>query len=74
MQQKGLLKFHTVQSPTVRLPIIHAGRWPHQTAVISQNKNGQFYAVDSWFQDNGSPAEIVRLETWKDGWKPNKDW
>lgn len=70
LQNENLLTFHTVQAPTVRLPIIHAGRWPHQTAVIRENKTGTLYAVDSWFQDNGHDADIIDLKTWKEGWKP----
>lgn len=72
MQQKGLLKFHKVSAPNVRLPIIHAGRWPHQTAVMQGIESQKLYAVDSWFHDNGYDAEIVTLESWKDGWKPEK--
>ena len=70
LQQKGLLKFHQPAAPNVRLPIIHAGRWPHQTAVMQETKSGKLYAVDSWFHDNGHNAEIVTLESWKDGWTP----
>lgn len=70
LQQKGLLKHHRVESPTARFPIIHAGRWPHQTAVISELKTGQSYVVDSWFHNNGAPPEIVSLKQWKEGWKP----
>lgn len=70
LEQKGLLKFHTVNGPTVRLPLIHSGRWPHQTAVIKENDNGQHYAVDSWFHDNGQAPEIISLPEWKNGWKP----
>ncbi|MEM7650572.1 MAG: hypothetical protein AAF204_00630 [Pseudomonadota bacterium] len=70
LQQRGLLKHHTLETPTSRVPIIHAGRWPHQTAVISENETGEFFAVDSWFHDNGNPPEIVPLTQWKQGWKP----
>lgn len=70
LQDKKLLKFHDVQAPTARVPIIHAGRWPHQTAVIRDIKTGEFYVVDSWFHDNGADAEIIDLKTWKSGWKP----
>lgn len=73
LKQKNLLLYHNVSGPTVRLPIIHAGRWPHQTAVITEKETGQSYVVDSWFHDNGEPPEIVTLEQWKDGWKPNRD-
>ncbi len=72
LKQKGLLRHHRVESPNARFPIIHAGRWPHQTAVISELEGGDFYVVDSWFHDNGEPAEIVDLKQWKEGWKPDR--
>ncbi|MFP4313636.1 MAG: hypothetical protein ACLFR0_04840 [Alphaproteobacteria bacterium] len=70
LEQKGWLSFHSVGNPSVRLPIIHAGRWPHQTAVIHENNSGRLYAVDSWFHNNGAEPEILPLEKWKAGWKP----
>ena len=72
LQQKGLLKFHILQKPQSRLPLINAGRWPHQTAVIRETATETLFAVDSWFHDNGFRPEIIPLETWKDGWKPKK--
>ncbi len=72
LEQHGLLKHHAIMSPTSRMPIINAGRWPHQTAVIRENTNGKNYVVDSWFHNNGIPPEIIPLETWKKGWKPEK--
>jgi len=71
LDRKGLLKFHNVGAPEVRLPIIHAGRWPHQTAIIIDKETQIPYAADSWFHDNGFPAEVVTLEKWKKGWKPD---
>jgi hypothetical protein len=70
LKSEGLLKFHDINGPTMRLPIVNAGRWPHQTAVITDKTTGIAYAVDSWFQDNGADADIVDLKTWKSGWKP----
>ncbi len=70
MTQRGLIKFHSVQPPTMRLPIIHAGRWPHQTAVLRETDSGTLFAVDSWFHDNGADADVISLKEWKDGWKP----
>lgn len=72
LSQQGLLRFHNVESPTARFPIIHAGRWPHQTALISEKDSNAFYVVDSWFHDNGHPPEIVGLKQWKEGWKPKR--
>lgn len=70
MQEKGLIKFHDVLSPTVRLPFVNAGHWPHQTAVIKDRQSGVSYAVDSWFFNNGHDADIIELKQWMDGWKP----
>ena len=70
LQQQGLLRFHKLEAPTARLPVIHAGRWPHQSALISEIETSKFFAVDSWFHDNGAPPEIVPLKQWKEGWKP----
>lgn len=72
LKQEGLMKFHDVQRPQSRLPLINAGRWPHQTAVIKEQSSETLFAVDSWFHDNGFRPEIVPLEIWKDGWKPKK--
>jgi len=73
LADNDLLRFHTVQAPTMRFPLIHAGRWPHQTAVIREKDSGTLYAVDSWFHDNGAPAEIILLKQWKEGWKPDRE-
>lgn len=72
LEQRGLLKHHKIESPSVRFPLIHAGRWPHQSAVISEKKTSKFFVVDSWFHDNGQPPEIVTLKQWKEGWKPDR--
>jgi hypothetical protein len=71
MDKKGLLKFHAPSAPDGRVPIIHSGFWPHRTATIVEKETGTVYAVDSWFWDNGQPAEIVPLDKWKAGWKPD---
>ncbi len=71
VKQRGLLNFHDVGGPDTRFPLIHAGRWPHQTAVMTDRQTQTAYAVDSWFHDNGKPAEIITLESWKEGWKPD---
>ena len=72
LQQRGLMKLHRVEPPSARFPLIHAGRWPHQTAVISETDTSTFHVVDSWFHDNGQPPEIVPLKQWKEGWKPER--
>jgi hypothetical protein len=73
LEKNKLLKFHKVSAPMARTPFtgLAGGRfWPHQTAVIFENASGQAYAVDSWFRDNGFPADIVNLNDWLYGWGP----
>lgn len=70
MRQMGLLKFHAIEQPQIRLPISGGGWWVHQTAVIRDTDTNILYAVDSWFDDNGYPAYVVPFDAWKTGWKP----
>ena len=70
MQQDGLIHFHEIQDIQRRGFFISG--WPHSTASIMDIETKQRFAVDSWFYDNGVPAEILPLELWKSGWKPEK--
>lgn len=67
-----LLKFHTPTFPASRQPFTGGSAWWHQTATMKEINTGERYAVDSWFFDNGAPAAIVPLKTWKKGWRPPK--
>ncbi len=70
----GLLKWHRVEARVTRGYFIFG--WPHTTAVVSETGLGETagakWAVDSWFHENGRPPEIVPLELWKTGWRPEK--
>ena len=70
LQENGLIKFHDIGQPQVRYPIISGRGWMHQTAVVTEKENDQTFAIDSWFEDNGRPAYVVPIETWRDGWHP----
>lgn len=69
LKNQGLLKFHEVEDRSSRGFL--AGGWPHATAVIRETADGNLFAVDSWFLDNGMMPFIVPLEVWKSGWKPD---
>ncbi len=76
LEKKKLLKHHKVSGPTTRSPFTSManGRfWPHRTAVIHETETGAGYAVDSWFRDNGAPADIVTLNEWYHGWGPQDE-
>jgi len=68
LQTENLLKWHTVDYRTSRG--ISSLQVPHFTAVIHEKERGNYFAVDSWFLDNGKPPFIVPLPVWKKGWKP----
>lgn len=64
----GLLDWHEVHHRTSRGFINLRG--PHSTAVIRDVDRGDYYAVDTWFRDNGEPAYVIPLTTWRWGWTP----
>ena len=70
LDRAGLLVWHEVRGPMSRF-FVYDG-WPHTTAVIVETATGEAYAVDSWFHDNGQPAEVVPLEQWVAGWGPEQ--
>ena len=70
MEDDGLLDWHTLGAPADRNIFTGACCWPQKSAVVTETASGESYAVDSWFHDNGEPAEIVPLSAWLSGWKP----
>ena len=68
LAEAGLLPRHTVEQPRTRGYFIFG--WPHTSAVIRSLTDGDLYAVDSWFEDNGRPAHVVPLKQWRAGWRP----
>lgn len=63
LQSRGWLKHHTVARRTSRGAFFD-GRYPHWTAVI-EDKQGQKWAVDSWYEAGGGPPDIMPLQQWK---------
>ena len=68
-EQAKLLRWHKVE-PVTRRGYFIVGGWPHFSALIRDVSTGVQWVVDSWFRDNGVYPDIIELETWKDGWKP----
>jgi len=63
LQGAGYLKFHRSGRRVVRGVFID-GRYPHWTAVISDDK-GVKWAVDSWYGAGGEEPDILPLKEWK---------
>ena len=69
MKNNGLMRWHNIEDRETRGYFLFG--WPHTTAVISDIKSNQKYAVDSWFLDNGEMPHILPLEQWESGWEPS---
>ena len=69
-QENGFLRWHETAERTKRSKWIIDVHW---TAVIRERATGQQYAVDSWFDDNGKPPVIQRLEDWLAKKQPTRD-
>lgn len=69
LQAQGWLKWHTPAHPARRFAFLGFG--VHYTAALVERATGRSWAVDSWFHANGVPAEVVELERWRSGWRPN---
>lgn len=67
--QAEMLRWHSVE-PVISRGYLFIGGWPHYTARIRDKQTGEQWVVDSWFRDNGELPDVIDLETWKDGWKP----
>ena len=69
LEQRGLLRWHRVVDPEVRhRALVFAEHW---SAVIEDKADGQRYALDSWFVNNGEPAVLLPLADWKEGAGPD---
>ena len=65
LERNGLLKHHTVGTPFSKENLLRGvAGWPHWTAVLRENANGQKWAVDSWIYANGENPAIVEAEKW----------
>ena len=64
---RGWLRFHRVLEPIRRAPLLLNDHW---SARIEEIANGEQFAVDSWFFDNGEPAVIFPLQQWLKGADP----
>jgi len=59
-----LFKHHQAELPASRGLLID-GRGPHATAVISDIKSGQKWAIDNWTRKYGELPEMMPLGEWR---------
>jgi len=71
LQEEGLLKHHRYERSVHRGYWIN-GEWPHHAVVITHNKTGDQFVVDSYYKANGKPPYIMPFQDWIAGWTPHK--
>lgn len=69
-ENNKLIRHHKIAGQANRGMFLNG--WPHKAVHLTEIKSGQSYVLDSWFHDNGKPAEIIDFKLWKSGWKPAK--
>ncbi|HEY6897169.1 MAG TPA: hypothetical protein VI279_07895 [Rhodocyclaceae bacterium] len=65
LERRSLFQFHRVVGPVRRdrfLVIEH-----HAVEIAELGEDGEHFVVDSWFHDNGKPAEVMALNDWING-------
>ncbi len=60
----GLLKFHKPKRHYAERGFILDGRYPHKSAVIT-DQSGKRWTVDSWYGDDGQPAQVMEHAKWR---------
>jgi hypothetical protein len=69
LEWNGLLHWHHVGEPARRGKFVDL-EWPHNTATVVEISTDNWFAIDSWFHKNGELPEIVPVQVWLDGWRP----
>ncbi len=72
LEKDRAFKWHKVGEPIHRGYFIDA-MWPHNSASIIENSSGEIFAVDSYWYDNGQPAQIIHMDIWMDSWDPTEN-
>lgn len=63
LQREKLMRHHESRPAASRGAFID-GRYPHSTAVLRE-KNGELWAVDSWYEPAGGAPDIMPLAEWR---------
>ena len=71
LDEADVLKYHKATKPIHRGFFID-GKWPHNTATITEIKTGQVYAVDGYYRKGGEEPHIIEKEIWMANWRPNR--
>lgn len=61
LQHKNLLHWHQFAEKKRRI-VWFATHW---TAIIREKITNEYFAVDSWYRDNGEPPYIQKLKNWQ---------
>jgi hypothetical protein len=65
LEDLKLLKYHDVSAPVARGFVLDGMITPHVTAVLTEKKTGEKWAVDAWTSGYGQAPEILPLTVWQ---------
>jgi hypothetical protein len=65
LEELKLLRYHDVDVLVARGYLLDGITTPHVTAVLTERKAGQKWAVDAWTRGYGQAPEIMPLERWQ---------
>ena len=69
IESRGWLKHHKVGKTKARGFLLDL-RYPHNTATVIENDNGEAWAIDSWIPANAEFPDIMPLEAVGDQRRP----
>jgi len=65
LEELKLLRHHEVDVPVARGYLFDGSTTPHVTAVLTERKTGEKWAVDAWTRGYGQAPEIMPLSVWQ---------
>jgi hypothetical protein len=65
LEELKLLRYHYVDVPVARGFLFDGIATPHVTAVLTETKTGEKWAVDAWTRGYGQAPEIMPLSVWR---------
>lgn len=76
LRQDGIIKLHTLGQHLRRnfndLSYPHSSATIHEIGIEKTIEGKGHYVVDSWFHENGAPAEVIPAVDWIGPWYPDE--
>lgn len=64
LHEQKLLRHHQPKKNYAERGFLLDGRYPHKSAVMTDTGTNIKWAVDSWKENDGNPAQVITLSSW----------